>query len=93
MGVSLRDLRRLTFEEFHEVYLAWQENEERRERAAWERMRQLAAINVAPHTSKTIAPRDLLHFPWDAETGNPAPVKMSRAEQEERFKKLSQQNT
>lgn len=64
-GMGVADFCLCTPREFAAILRAWREEREGRERAAWERMRLLAAITVQPHCKKKVAPARLLPLPWD----------------------------
>lgn len=66
--LSYDDFCRLTVEEFESVCKAYTDQQKAKDRADWERIRILAAINVQPHTKKKITPQRLLPFPWDKKT-------------------------
>ena len=53
--------------EFYEIWKAWSEGEQRRERGAWERMRMECLCTLQPHSKTKLAAKDLMTFPWEKE--------------------------
>lgn len=49
------------------MWHAWSEQEQRRERGAWERMRMECLCSLQPHSRKKLEARDLMTFPWEKE--------------------------
>lgn len=45
----------------------WNERQNTKERADWERTRWMTTILINPHTKKTIKAKDLIVFPWEKE--------------------------
>jgi len=43
----------------------WNERQNRKEQAEWERIRWQTTILINPHTKKTIKAKDLIVFPWE----------------------------
>lgn len=66
--MSVGDFCRCTPPEFYAVWHAWSEQEQRRERGAWERMRMECLCSLQPHSRKKLTARDLMTFPWEKET-------------------------
>jgi len=44
----------------------WNERQNRKEEADWERTRWMTTILLNPHTKKRIKPKDLIVFPWES---------------------------
>ena len=44
----------------------WNERQNRKEEADWERTRWMTTILFNPHTKKRIKPKDLIVFPWES---------------------------
>lgn len=65
MRVRPGDWYAMTPDEFAAAYEAWFRLHEADRRDAWEQVRQLAALTIAPHTTRSIAPAKLLPLPWD----------------------------
>lgn len=81
IGMRLNDFCALTPSEFRSVHGRWQEAEEARERAGWERARMLATYAVQPYSKKRLKPSDLMTFPWERpDTKNAAAPERSSAE-------------
>ena len=77
VGLRLADFEALTPDELDEVLKQYTEQEEARQRNAWEQARMIAFSAVAPHSKRIRRPTDLLKFEWD---GKPL-----RKEEEERM--------
>ncbi len=45
----------------------WNERQNRKEQADWERTRWMTTILLNPHTKKRIKSKDLIVFPWEKE--------------------------
>lgn len=74
--------------EFDAISKAWNEECERRERGAWERLRTLAAITIQPHLTKKITPRKLLPLPWDNNRPKREAAETEQLSAEERQKRF-----
>ena len=68
VGMSMDDFCRCAPSEFHEIWKAWSEGEQRRERGAWERMRMECLCSLQPHLKTKLTAKDLMVFPWEKET-------------------------
>ena len=67
MGMGMDDFCRCAPSEFYEAYAAWAEMEQRRERAAWERMRMQCLCSLQPYSKARLRADDVMQFPWDGE--------------------------
>ena len=65
VGLRLADFEALTPDELDEVLKQYAEQEESRQRNAWEQARMIAFSAVAPHSKRIRRPTDLLKFDWD----------------------------
>ncbi len=65
MGMSRRQFMALRPCEYDAAVRMHERERERTQRDAWERMRLLASIVIAPHLTRKIAPAELLPLPWD----------------------------
>lgn len=45
----------------------WNERQNTKEQAEWERTRWMTTILINPHSKKRIKPKDLIVFPWEKE--------------------------
>ena len=71
--MSRRDFEACTPDEFHRIWKTWVEIEQRHERAAWERTRLQCMCMLQPYSGKrTLQPGDIMKFPWDNESEDPA---------------------
>lgn len=90
MGIG--DFCQCTPREFAAILKAWGEGRDGAERAAWERMRLLAAVAVQPHLRKRITPARLVPLPWDRPQGGErckdAPPPSTRARFEEALARM-----
>lgn len=91
-GVSPRDFEIMYIDEIRVSLTAAAERYETQMRDAWERMRMLASMTVAPHVSKPIEPRRLIPLPWDTETraADEAP-KLTKEQRRQRMQRRQQQ--
>lgn len=87
IGMLLDDFLRLELPEFQAIYKAWNSQEEKKEREAWERMRLLATVCVQPYSKKSLNPRKVLHLPWDDEPKQHADL-ISKDEDKRRLSEL-----
>lgn len=85
--LSYDDFCRLTREEFHEIYRAYNEQREADYRDDWQRMRMLATISVQPHTKKKITPQQLLPFTWEKQQKKKQPI-LTKEEDKKRLENL-----
>lgn len=67
--MTVDDFCRCTPLEFSAVYESWEESEQRRERAAWERTRLQCTTMLQPYSKHKLKPQDVLKFAWDTRTG------------------------
>ncbi len=67
IGMLLDDFLRLEVPEFHAIYNAWKDAEERKDRDAWERARMVATICIQPYSKRSLSPKKVLRLPWDEE--------------------------
>ncbi|MCM1117642.1 MAG: hypothetical protein NC342_08920 [Pseudoflavonifractor sp.] len=65
MGMSRADFLAMTPAEFEAAARAWNEAEEARDRAAWLRVRRLAAILIRPHIKRAIPEEQLIPLKGD----------------------------
>lgn len=93
IGMCMRDFMACTPDEFGAIAKAYTESSDSESRAAWERVRLLAAICIQPHVKRKITPQKLLPLPWDArpktKRKQQAP-QLPEEEQLQRFKRLKQ---
>lgn len=92
MGMSMDDFCRCTPFEFYATYDAWNDLEDRREQAAWERMRMQCLCTLQPYSQKQLVATDVMRFPWDDEDQEPSSSRsrengLSREEIMARYKK------
>ena len=65
MGMSRNDFCRCTPSEFKATWDAWNDMRQNRERGEWERLRMQCLCTLQPYTRKTLAPADIMTFPWE----------------------------
>ena len=71
LGMSLDDFCSCTPLEFHHVYEAWQQREERIMRTSWEQTRALMQSVLQPHSKKHLSATEILPLPWDKKEKSP----------------------
>lgn len=88
--MTVDDFCRCTPLEFSAVYKSWEETEQRRERAAWERTRLQCTTMLQPHSKHKLKPQDVLKFAWDTGAGatDEGEEQLSSKEIWERFEKV-----
>ena len=75
MGMSMDDFCRCTPFEFYAAYDTWNDLEDRREQAAWERMRMQCLCTLQPYSQKQLVATDVMRFPWDDDVSEEGRVK------------------
>ena len=65
IDMSLDDFCRCTPLEFSAIAEGWNEGEQARQRAAWERARLQCTCMLQPYSKKRLEPQDVLKFEWD----------------------------
>lgn len=89
IGMLMDDFLKVDVDEFRAIYAAWNEREEMREQAAWERARLIATICVQPYSKRRLSPKDVLPLPWDkAQQKKPASKIVSKEEDKKRLASL-----
>lgn len=84
--MRVSDFDTLTLDEFGDVLKQWRKEQRRKESTWLAGMRLHAAIVIAPHCSKPVAPRDLFDIP---EVDDDGPVeKLTKEEKKQRFEEL-----
>lgn len=63
--MTVDDFCRCTPSEFRAVYEGWAEAEQRRERAAWERVRLQCTCMLQPYSKDILEPQDVFRFTWE----------------------------
>lgn len=93
IGMSIDDFCRCTPLEFSAIAESWNEGEQQRERAAWERARLQCTCMLQPYSKKKLKPQDVLQFAWDPSTGSGTGdgEKLSAKEIRERFEKVKKE--
>ena len=69
---------------FTSALVSWSKDEQRRDRAEWERARWVATITLAPHSKRRLKPTDLFRFDDEIERV-PAKVKQLDPAHEQRL--------
>ena len=67
IGMSMDDFGRCTPSEFYEVYGAWIDHQQARERTRWEMVRTECLCTLQPYSPKKLSPEDVMEFEWDKE--------------------------
>lgn len=67
IGMTVDDFCQCTPLEFSAIAQGWNDAEQRRERAAWERARLQCTCMLQPYSRKRLEPQDVLRFAWDGE--------------------------
>lgn len=70
IGMTVDDFCRCTPLEFSAIAEGWNDGEQARQRAAWERTRMLCTTMLQPYSKKGLKPRDVMQFEWDPSTGS-----------------------
>ena len=94
IGMSIDDFCRCTPSEFSAIAEGWNESEQHRQRAAWERTRMLCTTMLQPYSKKRLEPQDVLKFAWDPSTGSGTDdesEKLTAKEIRERFEKVKRE--
>ncbi len=81
VGMSMKDFERCTPSEFREVFDAWKQQHDQRERREWECARMTWYWAVYPYSKKGIKLTDLAKFPWDKEQEKTQPKKQETMEE------------
>ena len=90
IGMTVDDFCRSTPAEFAAVAKARNAAEQRRERAAWERVRLQCTCALQPYSKRRLDPQDVLRFAWDGgNDGNDGPPPSAK-EIRERFEKVKE---
>ncbi len=88
IGMLMGEFLDMDFEVFRFVYKAWAEQEETRERSAWERTRVLATLCVQPYSKRRLSPKDVIPLPWDKEQRKPTSKPVGKEEAKRRMMAL-----
>ena len=70
IGMSIDDFCRCTPLEFSAIAEGWNEGEQARQRAAWERTRMQCTCMLQPYSKKGLKPTDVMRFDWDPSRGS-----------------------
>lgn len=65
IGMTVDDFCQCTPSEFQAVYESWNDAEQRKERAAWERARLQCTCMLQPYSKRKLEPRDVFRFEWE----------------------------
>lgn len=81
-----------TLTELFAAVRGYRESVNRQGREQWEQVRWLATSIITPHLKKgkRLKPTDLMKFPWENETVDPAP---SRNEREESLRRIRERDS
>lgn len=89
--MSLDDFCRCTPLEFSAIAEGWNEGEQSRERAVWERTRIQCTCMLQPYSRHKLNPRDVLQFAWDGDQNGDDTEKLTAKEIRERFEKVKRE--
>lgn len=65
LGMTVGELYDMTPRQFYNKREGFRRIVEHETQTKWETSRWMAAVVIAPHTKKTMKPRDLITFPWE----------------------------
>lgn len=89
IGMRWAELDAITMTEFDAIVEAWYEQQHLQSRERWEQTRMLALYTLAPHSRKSLYPRDILEFEWEKrEVSVPVSTESDFLSAEARFSKF-----
>jgi len=65
MGLGCDELYSLTPRTFNNQLMGFNQYQEQLMRDRWEQTRMIVHSCIAPHSKKTLKPKEILPFPWD----------------------------
>ena len=91
IGMSIDDFCRCTPSEFSAIAESWNEGEQLKERAAWERTRLQCTCMLQPYSRHGLEPRDVLRFAWDDDQNGDDTEKLSAKQIREKFERAKKE--